>query len=104
MTAARRALALILPVLVLPAVAGAHVERSAYWPDPAPDCATSPCAGGAVPIARSLSSALVRNLPGSTRVVCRPNSMSLLKRSITRARAHGYDIRPSDHRTFSKHA
>jgi hypothetical protein len=39
----------------LPATALAHVERSAYWPDPAPDCSVTPCAGGAVPTARSLA-------------------------------------------------
>ncbi|HEX8102189.1 MAG TPA: right-handed parallel beta-helix repeat-containing protein [Solirubrobacteraceae bacterium] len=87
---------------LLPAVASAHVERSGYWPDPAPDCSVTPCAGGAVPKARSLASALKKRPPGRTRVVCEPDSLKLAKRSIARARRDGYDIRPTDHRTLSK--
>lgn len=81
--------------------AQAHVERPSYWPDPAPDCSISPCAGGAVPKARSLASALDRSKPGRTLVVCRPNSMDRLDASIKRARAHGFYIRPTDHRGLS---
>ncbi len=66
-TAALMGLAL---VVVLPTVAQAHVERPSYWPDPAPDCSISPCAGGTVPTARSLASALDDSRPGTTRVVC----------------------------------
>lgn len=92
---------LILSGLV-PAVASAHVERSGYWPDPAPDCTVTPCAGGAVPKARSLASSLRRRAPGATRVVCQPDSLRLARRSIAAARRHGYDVRPTDHRRLSK--
>lgn len=86
---------------LLPVAASAHVERSGYWPDPAPDCSVTPCAGGAVPEARPLASALDAAAPGDTRVVCRPDSLDRAKSSITRARAQGYDIRPTDHRELS---
>jgi hypothetical protein len=96
------ALAVALTIVVVPVqMAQAHVERPSYWPDPNPDCSVSPCAGGAIPTARSLASALDASLPGDTRVVCKPNSMSLLDASINDALAHGYNVRPTDHRTFS---
>src|SRR3954451_12501337 len=96
-------LALLVAVCCLtPAAASAHVERSAYWPDPAPDCSVKPCTGGGVPQARSLSSALNRKAVGSTRVVCQSDSLVLLKKSIANARAHGYDVRPTDHRTLTR--
>src|SRR5215213_10014474 len=88
--------------LALPGVVSAHVERSGYWPDPAPDCSITPCAGGAVPKARTLASALDKKKPGRTRVVCQPDSLTLLKSSIARARTAGYDIRPTDHRRLGK--
>src|SRR3954453_6205645 len=87
--------------LAMPAASLAHVERSAYWPDPAPDCSVKPCAGGDVPKVRSLSSALDRRAVGNTRVVCQPSSLRLAKRSIANARTHGYDVRPTDHRALS---
>src|SRR3954451_6704566 len=102
----RRVLACALSVLALlligPAAALAHVERPSYWPDPAPDTSVKPAAGGAVPKIRSLASALNKKLPGNTRVVCQSDSLKLLKASAARARKSGYDIRPSDHRSFSK--
>jgi hypothetical protein len=88
-------------LFALPAAASAHVERPSYWPDPAADCSITPCTGGAVPKARSLSSALNRSLPGATHVVCQPDSLKRLKASIATARKSGYDIRPTDHRTLS---
>jgi hypothetical protein len=88
-------------VLALPATALAHIERSSYWPDPAPDCTIHPCAGGAVPAARSLASALARTRGSTTRVVCQPNSPALLEQSIRSARTSGYYIRPTDHRNLS---
>ena len=88
--------------LALPVVASAHVERSAYWPDPAPDCSLAPCAGGQVPKLRSLTSALNRKAAGDTRVVCQKDSLTLVKQSIARAVKAGYFIRPTDHRSFSK--
>src|SRR3954454_18805307 len=88
--------------LLLAAPALAHVERPSYWPDPAPDCSIKPCAGGKVPKIRSLASALNKKLPGTTRVVCQPDSLKQLKTSIANARKNGYDLRPTDHRSFSK--
>ena len=102
----RRAILVLLfalgGILAVPGMAQAHVERPSYWPDPAPDCSVTPCAGGDVPAARSLASALDDSQPGETRVVCKPNSMSLLEASINDALAHGYDVRPTDHRTFTQ--
>jgi hypothetical protein len=82
------------------ASAAAHVERAAYWPDPAADVAVQPAAGGAVPTIRSLSSALLSRPAGRTRVVCQRDSLSRVKRSIAAARKDGFDIRPTDHRTL----
>jgi Right handed beta helix region len=95
------ALAMAIGAAAVPAVSSAHVERSAYWPDPAPDCSLSPCAGGAVPAIRPLASSVNRKALGDTRVVCQKNSLTLLKQSIARAVKSGYDIRPTDHRTFT---
>jgi hypothetical protein len=93
-----------LAVLVLlPTAAQAHVERPSYWPDPAPDCSVSPCAGGTVPTARSLASSLDASRPGSTRVVCQSSSLDQLRSSIIRARRSGYYVRPTDHRELSAH-
>src|SRR5690349_15491099 len=84
-----------------PVAAQAHVERPSYWPDPAPDCSVKPCAGGAVPKARTLASALDRKAVGDTRVVCQKDSMTRLRAAIARARVKGYDLRPTDHRELS---
>src|SRR3954466_13454188 len=92
----------LIAVLCAAAPALAHVERASYWPDPAPDTSVKPPAGGHVPKIRSLASALDRSKPGDTRVVCKGNSLALLKASIRKARKHGYDIRPHDHRTLSR--
>jgi len=88
-------------ILVVPQAAQAHVERPSYWPDPSADCSVTPCAGGQVPTARSLASALDPTQPGTTRVVCKPNSLALLDASVSRALANGYDVRPTDHRTLT---
>ena len=98
----RAALAVVVAMLCLPVLALAHVERPAYWPDPAPDTSVHPPAGGQVPKIRSLASALDRKLPGNTRVVCQADSLKLVKQSVARAIQNGYDIRPTDHRSFSK--
>jgi hypothetical protein len=87
--------------LLIPGVAQAHVERPSYWPLPGPDCSISPCAGGAVPTARSLASAVVASSSATTRVVCHSDSLTRLKASIASARRSGYSVRPHDHRTFS---
>jgi hypothetical protein len=86
--------------LVLAAGASAHIERASYWPDPAPDRTVSPPAGGKVPDARSLGSSLLRGLKGQTRVVCQPDSLKRLARSIASGLRNGYYIRPFDHRRF----
>ncbi|RNL63666.1 hypothetical protein EFK50_07945 [Nocardioides marmoriginsengisoli] len=88
-------------VLVFPQVSSAHVERPSYWPVPTADCSVSPCAGGAVPKIRTLRSALDKKAVGNTRVVCKSNSVTLVKRAINRAVAKGYNVRPTDHRKLS---
>ncbi len=94
--------AAILAALVVPAVAFAHIERASYWPDPAPDTSVTPPAGGEVPKARSLFSALKKKPVGKTRVVCQGKSLKLAKKSIKKARKKGYDVRPHDHRSLGR--
>jgi hypothetical protein len=85
--------------LLLPAVALAHLERPSYWPDPAPDTSVSPAAGGKVPEARSLASAVQTAPPGDTQVVCQgkqgKDSLKRLKSSVKDARKDGFRLRPS---------
>src|SRR6266545_2946773 len=90
-----------LGVLFAPSIASAHVERPSYWPDPRPDCHVAPCAGGAVPTARTLASALDDSKPGRTRVVCQADSLTRLKASVRRALDHGYYVRPTAHRSLT---
>jgi Right handed beta helix region len=92
----------MLCALCLAAAASAHVERASYWPDPAPDTSVTPAAGGQVPAARSLTSALKKKPPGRTRVVCQANSFAQAKRAIKRARINGIEIRPHDHWALTK--
>jgi hypothetical protein len=80
---------------IVTGVAVGHVERSSYWPDPAPDRSVTPAAGGKVPEARGLASALRRRAPGDTYVVCKPNSLRLAMRSIRSARRKGFKVRPT---------
>jgi hypothetical protein len=87
-------LAALALAMALPASAQAHTERASYFPDPAPDCSTNPCAGGAVPTVRPLDTTVTTDR-GSTRVVCQPNSLRLLYRSIRKAERDGYVLRPS---------
>lgn len=92
-----------LPIVIAVAVTGliaapvalAHIERASYWPEPGADTAVKPAAGGKVPEARSLFSALDKKAPGDTRVVCQPDSMKLLKKDIAYAQKPGYKIRKS---------
>jgi hypothetical protein len=91
----------LLAVVLVPVAAHAHVERPSYWPDPRPDCSISPCAGGAVPTARSLASALDGSRPGRTRVVCKADSLTRLEASVARARRVGWYERPTVHRALS---
>ena len=72
-------------ILGLPALAGAHIERPAYWPDPKPDTAVTPSAGGKVPTAKTLSSALDASRPGHTLVVCKTNSLYLARKNTPTA-------------------
>ena len=81
---------------VITATAYGHVERTSYWPDPAPDTGVTPAAGGAVPQPRTLESALVEAEPGDTHVVCQGDSMSLAVKSIKSARRDGWVMRPSE--------
>jgi hypothetical protein len=94
----RLTLATLIAGLALPGAAMAHLERPSYWPDPAPDTSVSPPAGGAVPKARTLQSAVARKGPGRVRVVCqgrRGVSLRLATRSIREARTEGFRVRPS---------
>jgi len=103
-----------LLALIVPGAAFAHLERPSYWPDPAPDTTVSPPAGGAVPTARTLSSAIsTPNRKGTdgrkrrakaapaadVRVVCQGakgrDSLKLARASIAQARAAGFRVRPS---------
>ena len=86
----------VLLGLGVPGIALAHVERTSYWPDPRPDTSVKPAAGGAVPKARSLASALNRKARGTTRVVCQRGSLSRLRHSIRRAEKSGFNSRPTE--------
>jgi Right handed beta helix region len=85
----------VAPLIALPSLALAHIERASYWPDPAPDASVTPPAGGAVPSVRSLYTALDTAPPGDTRVVCQPDSMQRLNASLVTAQTTGYKIRAS---------
>ena len=93
----RRALvaAVIGGAVLLPSVASGHLERPSYWPDPGVDMADGEPAGGKVPKARSLASAVTGQGPGQVRVVCKSNSLEVARRSIKYVRDHGYRLRPS---------
>ncbi len=75
--------------------ASAHLERPSYWPDPTADTSVSPPAGGAVPKARSLKSAVTGKGPGDVRVVCQKHSLDKALDSIKEARHQGFRLRPS---------
>jgi hypothetical protein len=92
------AAAVLTGALLLPSVTWAHIERASYWPNPAPDCSVTPCAGGQVPTPRSLASALATRGPGVTRVVCQPDSLTRLRQSIAAAKKVGYVLRPTQPR------
>jgi hypothetical protein len=76
------------------AATSAHIERASYWPDPAADTSVSPPAGGEVPAARSLFTALRKTPPGDTHVVCEgaapsPQTVRKLTRRFRAARRRG---------------
>lgn len=87
--------AVTLALALATSAAYGHVERSSYWPDPAPDTSVKPAAGGKVPKARTLASALKAKARGDTRVVCQRGSLKRAIRSINSARRKGYVLRPS---------
>jgi hypothetical protein len=87
--------ALTVVMAVVSAAAFGHVERSSYWPNPAADSGVTPAAGGKVPKARSLKSALRKKARGDTRVVCQRGSLKKAIRSIRQARRQGITLRPS---------
>ena len=89
------AAAIAVAALALPCFALAHIERPSYWPDPDPDTSVSPPAGGEVPKARSLGSAVSGKGPGEVRVVCEANSLQLAEHSIRNAVHKGFRVRPS---------
>jgi Right handed beta helix region len=99
------AIAIAAVAVLVPTLALAHVERASYWPNPAPEKVGGVQAGGRVPAARSLYSALNKKGAGSTRVVCQGSvskakkgknpSIGRLVRSLKRARHSGYSIRPT---------
>ena len=81
-------------VAVVVSTALAHVERASYWPDPRPDKSSSPPAGGKVPKARSLYTALNGRAVGDTRVVCQNSSISRVRQAIGKARTQGLQAAP----------
>ena len=114
----------LVAALLMAGTAFGHLERPSYWPDPAADTSISPSAGGRVPTARSLQSAVtarktsrtrrrsrarrrvpayagaVRTRPATdVRVVCQgrngSTSLSLARASIEQARTQGFKLRPS---------
>jgi hypothetical protein len=85
----------VIGATALPSIASGHLERPSYWPDPGPDTSISPPAGGEVPKARSLGSAVTGEGPGEVRVVCKKDSLSVSRQSIAYVRDHGYRLRPS---------
>ena len=94
----------LVALLVVPSLVLAHVERPAYWPDPTPDKSVHPAAGGKVPKARSLASALDASKPGKTLVVCKPDSLDKALGSIHAVETNGYKLRPMLKRKFMSDA
>jgi hypothetical protein len=111
----------LMTALAVPVAASGHTERPSYWPDPSPDESITPAAGGAVPEARSLASAVrgqrgrrggraageARRPAEDVRVVCKgrkgKRSLRRAKRSIRGARTNGFRIRPSQPKqTYSR--
>ena len=92
-------------MLALPALALAHLERPSYWPDPTPDCSVSPCAGGNVPEARSLESAVDGAGPGDVLVVCQgkkgKESLASLHDSLSRPARTAIASVPASRRSSS---
>ena len=85
-------------LLLIPALAFAHLERPSYWPDPRPEKVDGKKVGGEVPKAQSLGSALKAKGASELHVVCQgkkgKTSLNLLKASIKDAKK-GWTLRPS---------
>ena len=100
----RGALLAPLVLLAVPALSLAHPERPSYWPNPRPDNAVTPPAGGKVPQARTLVSAVTGKGPGDVNVVCKgeggQQSLVLLDESLRHAQREGFRLRPSQPKTF----
>jgi hypothetical protein len=81
---------------VLAASAFAHVKRTTYSPNPAPETSATPAAGGTVPKVRSLASALKKPV-GQTRVMCKKVSMKRVRRrgDLPSARRLGVSLSPT---------
>ncbi len=94
----------MIATLLTPTISSAHVERPSYYPDPKQDCAVQPCAGGKIPSARALASALNTKPPGKTRVVCQKDSMTRVSEGDQQGKRSGYNIRPTDHRSLQQGA
>ncbi len=74
--------------LIVPGAALAHLERPSYWPDPSPDTSVRPAAGGGVPTARSLRSAVTARTASSTkRSTARRKKASARRRGAKRRRS-----------------
>ncbi len=86
----------VVAVAVVVSQAMAHIERASYWPNPKADKSLNPPAGGKVPKARGLYSALRAKPAGTTRVVCQDSSISRLRKAIAKAQTRGYKLRPSE--------
>jgi hypothetical protein len=82
----------VLPMLVcgiflaLAVPAAAHIERASYWPFPEAENAGGQPAGGAIPTARDLPSALNKAAVGDTRVVCEGTVPKWPKKQIKKAK------------------
>ncbi len=85
-------------LLLVPALAFAHLERPSYWPDPTAEKVDGVNVGGAVPKALSLDSALKAKGKSKLHVVCQGSkgkeSLNLLKDSVKDAKK-GWQLRPS---------
>jgi hypothetical protein len=75
------AFAIAAVAVLVPAFALAHIERASYWPNPGPDTAVKPAAGGTVPAVRKVFSALNKKKPGTTRVVCQDMPSKKVRKS-----------------------
>ena len=101
----------VVAIAVAASQAGAHIERASYWPEPSADTGVSPPAGGKVPRARSLFSALKKAPPGNTHVVCQgtvPSKKRLraakrrFRRNRTRANKRAFKSARRDYRASVK--